>query len=319
MLNRLTIILIFMQLCMTSFGQKPTEKLSGNLVIFHAGSLAMPMKEIATAFKKLHPGVNILTESAGSVECARKITDLKKPCDIIASSDYTVIDKMLIPGHADWNLQFCSNELCIVFTDQSKYASAITTRNWFDVLMRKDVVFGRSDPNADPCGYRSVMAIQLAEKHHGKPGLAASMLLKDQKNIRPKEVDLLALLETRTVDYIFLYKSVAIQHKLRYIELPEEINLKNPALESLYHTATVEINGKEPGQKTVVSGEPMVYGITMLRTAPNREVAVAFIEFMLSEGKGMKILNDLGQPSVIPQKNQNFNKLPGSLKKFALP
>lgn len=308
-----------MLICMASIAQKTPVHLSGDLVIFHAGSLAMPIKEITAAFKKLHPGVNILTESAGSVECARKITDLKKPCDIMASSDYTVIDKMLIPVHTDWNLQFCSNELCIVFTDHSKYASVITTRNWFDVLMRKDVAFGRSDPNADPCGYRSVMAMQLAEKHYGKPGLASSMLTKDQKNIRPKEVDLLALLETRTVDYIFLYKSVAIQHKLRYIELPEEVNLKNPSLASLYSTASVEINGKEPGEKTTVRGEPMVYGITMLRDAPNREVAIAFIEFMLTEGKGMKILNDLGQPSVIPQKNQHFNKLPGSLKKFALP
>jgi molybdate/tungstate transport system substrate-binding protein len=230
-----------------------------------------------------------------------------------------VIDKMLIPGHADWNLQFCSNELCIVFTDHSKYADVITTRNWFDLLMRKDVAFGRSDPNADPCGYRSVMAMQLAEKHYGKPGLASAMLLKDQKNIRPKEVDLLALLETQTVDYIFLYKSVAIQHNLRYIELPEEVNLKNPSFASLYRTASVEINGKEPGKVITVRGEPMVYGITMLRNAPNRDVAIAFIEFMLTDGKGMKILNDLGQPSVIPQKNQHYNKLPGMLKKFALP
>jgi molybdate/tungstate transport system substrate-binding protein len=160
--------------------------------------------------------------------------------------------------------------------------------------------------------------MQLAEKHYGKPGLASSMLLKDQRNIRPKEVDLIALLETQTVDYIFLYKSVAIQHKLRYIELPEEINLKNPSLESLYNSVTVEINGKEPGKKITVRGEPMVYGMTILRNAPNREVAIVFIEFMLAEGKGMKILNDLGQPSVIPQKNRHYSKLPERLKKFAL-
>ena len=69
------------------FAQKQQQPLSGDLIIFHAGSLAVPMKEISAAFKKLHPEVNILMESAGSVECARKITDLSKACDILAAAE----------------------------------------------------------------------------------------------------------------------------------------------------------------------------------------------------------------------------------------
>ena len=296
-----------------------SQPLTGDLIIFHAGSLSVPMKEISAAFKQLHPGVNIMMESAGSVESARKITDLFKPCDIMASADYMVIDKMLIPKFASWNLKFVTNEMCIVFTDQSKYSDLISLKNWYDLLLKKDVAYGRADPNSDPCGYRSVMAMQLAEKYYKKPGLTSLLTSKDQNFMRPKEVDLVALLETRAVDYIFLYKSVAIQHKLRYLILPPEINLKEPEFASLYNTANVPINGKEPGQKVMMKGEPMIYGVTMPNSAPNKKNALAYLEFMLSPEHGIKILEKNGQPSVIPQQNRYYGKLPEKLRRFAIP
>lgn len=300
-----------------SFAQKPQKALSGDLVIFHAGSLSVPMKEIGAAFKKTHPEVNILMESAGSVESARKVTDLNKPCDIVASADYKVIDNMLIPKFSDWNIKFVSNEMCIVYTEKSRYASQINTKNWYEILQKKDVAYGRADPNSDPCGYRSVMTMQLAEKFYKQSGLASRLMAKDANYMRPKEVDLLAVLESGSVDYIFLYKSVAIQHKLKYLVLPSEINLKDPKFTDLYNTAAVSINGKEPGQKVMMKGEPMIYGVTLLNAAPNKPVALAFLQFMLSMDKGIKILEINGQPSVIPQRNPNFDKLPAELKPFA--
>jgi len=318
MLKKILLVLIAMPIIIfQAMGQTTTKPLSGDLIIFHAGSLSVPMKEIAAEFMKVNPGVKVLLEPAGSVECARKITDLNRPCDIMASSDYKVIDKMLIPKYADWNIRFASNEMCIVYSDKSKYRDQINAKNWFDVLMKKDVAFGRADPNADPCGYRSVMTMQLSEKYYKKPGLADQLCGKDQNYMRPKEVDLLALLESNAVDYIFLYRSVAVQHNLKYIILPEEINLKNPALSDQYKTATVQISGKQPGQQETMTGEAMVYGVTLLKDAPNREAGIAFLEFMLSKDKGMKIMEKDGQPSVIPLPVDGYDKLPPALKKFA--
>jgi len=299
------------------YAQKLRQPLSGDLVIFHAGSLSVPMKEISAAFKKLHPDVNILMESAGSVECARKITDLNKPCDIVATADYKVIDNMLIPKYCDWNIKFVSNEMCIVYTEKSRYASQINAKNWYNILLKKDVAYGRADPNSDPCGYRSVMTMQLAEKFYLKPGLANLLMTKDQNYMRPKEVDLVAILESQSVDYIFLYKSVAIQHNLKYLVLPAEVNLKDPKFADQYSSAVVAINGKEPGQKVMMKGEPMVYGVTLINSAPNKPVALAFLQFMLSKEQGIKILEKDGQPSVIPQQNPNFDKIPPLLKPYA--
>lgn len=288
----------------------------GQLVIFHAGSMAMPLKEIITAFNGIYPDVKILTEAAGSVACARKITDLNKICDVFISADYGVINTLLIPQYAEWNIKFAGNEMAIVYNEKSKYADKINSDNWHHVLLKDDVRYGRSDPNADPCGYRTVLTAKLSEKHYAKKGFASTLLEKHHKYIRPKEVDLLALLETGSVDYIFLYRSVAVQHNLQYIKLPDEINLKNDSLAELYAQVSIEINGSKPAEKEVVRGEPMAYGITIPKDAPNKKAALLFVKFMLSE-KGQDIMEKNGQHSLIPSISDTYNAIPEDLKKYA--
>jgi molybdate/tungstate transport system substrate-binding protein len=290
---------------------------SEQLIIFHAGSLAVPFKEISEEFKAKHPSVKIILEATGSRICARKIADLKKPCDIMASADYTVIDNLLIPEHTDWNIKFASNEMAIVYGENSKQANNINTENWFDILLQKDVAFGRSDPNSDPCGYRALLVTILAEKFYEKPGLVDAIKSKDQQYIRPKEVDLLALLETGVIDYIFLYRSVAVQHNLKYLVLPDEINLKTASLSDFYKTASVSLTGKQPGTFITKTGEPIIYGVTIPKNAPNRKLAMTFLTFLLETDSGGAILEKNGQSFVVPSITETFNKLPESLKIYA--
>jgi molybdate/tungstate transport system substrate-binding protein len=234
----------------------------------------------------------------------------------MASADYAVIDKMLIPKFADYNIKFASNELCVVYSEKSRYANQINAKNWMDILLKSDVAFGRSDPNSDPCGYRTEMMLQLAEKFYKKNGLNKNFVSKDKEFIRPKETDLLALLETNTIDYIFLYRSVAVQHKLKFIVLPDAINLKNTAFTSEYASSKVEINGSKPGEKQTMTGEPMIYSFTILRNAPNKAAAIAFAEFLLQKNKGQAIMTRNGQPSVVPSKVDNYDKVPSQLQPF---
>ena len=300
----------------TLFGALGASK---ELIIFHAGSLSVPIKAMVDAFKNENPGVTVYLEAAGSRECARKITDLKKPCDVMASADYSVITTLLIPDYADWNIKFAGNEMAIVYTPKSKRAGEITRDNWFEILKDKDILFGRADPNSDPCGYRAVLTIKLAEKYYNKPGLTDILLKKNTEYIRPKETDLLAFLETNAIDFIFLYRSVALQHDLKYLILPDEINLKKAEFAQFYKSVSVDLTGKEPGATITQVGEPMIYGVTIPRSAPNTELAKKFIIFMLSKEKGMAIMEREGQPSLVPASEETFNKIPAELKQFALP
>ena len=274
---------------------------SGKLTMFHAGSLSVPLAAMEKAFEAKYPGVDLQREPAGSQKCARKITDVGKPCDIMASADYKVIDKLLIPGYADWNIRFATNQLVLCYTDKSAYADKVNVDNWYEILQKKDVVWGHSDPNLDPCGYRSLMVIQLAEKALKKPGLYKKLLAnRPKENVRPKSVELISLLQTGNMDYAWEYLSVAVQHGLKYIVLPDEINLGNYKYDNVYKQAFVEVTGKKPGTHMIIKGKSCTYGVTMIKEAPNPEAAMAFLEYMLDPKGGLKILKEMGQPPFIP-------------------
>ncbi len=292
------------------------SSIQGELIIFHAGSLSVPFKQIAAAFKESYPGVTVYLEPAGSVACARKITDLNRPCDVFASADYKIIDKFLIPNYTTWSIKFAGNEMVIAYFENSTFAEEINALNWYDILRRDEPIFGRSDPNQDPCRYRTVLTMKLAEKMYQIPGLADQLQDKNRNYIRPKEVDLIALLETNAIDYMFIYRSVAIQHGLKIISLPDEINLSNPDYKDDYSTVSVEINGKTPQSKVTMNGEPMIYGVTILNEAPNKKIARLFLEFLLTEDKGLDILEDAGQPPLPQIVSDHYSHIPKSLRKF---
>jgi len=287
------------------------------LIVFHAGSLSVPFERILDGFRKEHPRLEVFKEIAGSRECARKISDLRKPCDIFASADYLVIDSLLIPSFADWNLKFATNEMVIVYGDKSRRSNDINRGNWFDILLDDNIPLGRSDPNADPCGYRTIFTLKLAEMFYHKRGLADQLLIKNPEYVRPKEVDLLSLLEAGELDYVFLYRSVAEQHHLKYLSLPDSINLKNAELEDVYRNVTVVLSGKKPGETITQVGGSIVYGVTIPNNAPHPELAKQFIHFLLNKEKGLKIMEQLGQPTVVPSACDQFDKLPDELKHYA--
>jgi molybdate/tungstate transport system substrate-binding protein len=296
---------------------KTNSSISGELVIFHAGSLSVPFQQIADSFQSQYQQVDVKLEAAGSVDCARKITDLNKKADIMASADYKVIDELLIPDYTGWLIKFAANEMALVYDEDSKYADKINKDNWTDILLRNDVYYGRSDPDSDPCGYRTVLTAKLAESYYNKIGFAEKLLKKDKNFMRPKETDLLALLESNTLDYIFLYRSVANQHNLESLLLPDSVNLGNPSLSGHYAKVGVDIAGKKPGEKITIKGEPMVYGVTMLKNAPNPSAAKAFLKFLLSGDKGLKIMEKNGQPTIVPAKTQTYENIPEEFKQYA--
>jgi molybdate/tungstate transport system substrate-binding protein len=285
------------------------------LIIFHAGSLSVPLKQISKEYEKKHPGTKIFLESAGSLVCARKVTELKKPCDIVASSDYFVIDELLIPDYTSWGIRFATNEMVIAFTEKSKYHNEITPDNWMELLQRKDVIYARSDPDSDPCGYRTVFTFMLAEKFYKLPGLTEKMKVKNKEYIRPKEVDLVALMESNVIDYMFQYKSVVLQHNLKYVELPKEINLSDPTKSNIYSAVSTEVAGNKPGNRMKVSGDYINYSVTIIDNAPHKEEAINFLEFMLS-AEGQEIYRKNGQEPIIPFSTEQSDKLPPKLLKY---
>jgi molybdate/tungstate transport system substrate-binding protein len=305
-MKKIIFLLVLLALATTSFAKD-------KVIIFHAGSLSVPFTEIEKAFEAKYPQYDVQREASGSRAAARKITDIKKPADVMASADYKVIDNLMIPNHAKFNAQFATNEMAIAFTGKAKYANQITADNWPEIFLKDGVKVGHSDPNMDPCGYRSMLVTKLAEDYYKMPGLFDKLFgygdsyqhgdeNKAKVIVRPKETDLLGLIEAGMYDYLYIYKSVAEQHHLKYLTLPEEVSLKSAKFADQYKKATFQINGKKPGEWITKKGGPMVYGITVAENSispANKKGAVLFVKFVLSE-QGQEIMKKNGQGVIDP-------------------
>ena len=294
-MTRTPLLLVVCGLALGTSRGAAQAPVTGPLVVFNAGSLARPFSDLLRAFRSRHPEVTPAQENSGSLEAARKLTDLGKIPDLIGVADYGVIAKLLIPKHAQWYATFARNAMVLIHTEQSIGAGEINGQNWWQVLQRPGVRAGRSDPTLDPNGYRSLMVFQLAEQFYRQPGLAARLERAfPSKYIRPKEADLTALVQAGELDYSWSYASIARTTGLPYVSLPRDIDLSDPKLAKWYSQASVRLPGQSRGGRDSVEfrGEPIVYALTIPTAAPHPQTAAAFVRFVLSpEGQSILTAN----------------------------
>lgn len=265
------------------------------ITVFHAASLARTFKQASDAFIADQPQYRVRLEVSGSQTAARKVAELGMRADVIALADVRVIDDILIPEHAAWKVVFATNELVIAHAAHSRFTEEITTDNWPTVLLRPGVRLGRVDPDLAPLGYRTLHSWQLAEKHYDdhkdlaqklRARCAASHVMSD-------EAELVRLLVSRSIDYAFLYRSTAFDQRLKITRLPPSCSLGDRERAALYARARVDVRMKWGERRMAITGAPILYGLTIPRTAPNPAGGAAFVDFLLGE-HGNQILKTSG-------------------------
>ncbi len=283
-------------------GPAAAQAVAGPLTVFNAGSLALPMRDLLRAFQAQHPGIRPAQESSGSLEAARKLTELGKIPDVVAVSDFHVIPAVLIPEHATWYVSFARNAMVLIHTARSRGADEITAANWPDILLRPGVRTGRSEPALDPNGYRTLMVLQLVEAQRGQPGLATRLLAAmPERWVRAKSSDLVALVQAGELDYAWSYTNIAQATRLPYVRLDPTVDLSDPARADWYRQASVRLPGatRSPADSITISGEPIVFALTIPVRAPNPRAAAAFVRFLFS-GAGQEILRRSGFTVIFP-------------------
>ncbi|MFN2317674.1 MAG: substrate-binding domain-containing protein [Gemmatimonadales bacterium] len=283
-------------------GPVAAQAVSGPLIVFNAGSLALPMRDLLRAFQAQHPGIRPAQESSGSLEAARKLTELGKIPDVVAVADFNVIPAVLIPKEATWYVSFARNAMVLIHTARSRGASEITADNWPEILLRPGVRTGRSEPALDPNGYRTLMVLQLVEAQRRQPGLADRLLAAmPERWVRGKSSDLVALVQAGELDYAWSYTNIAQATRLPFVRLGPEVDLSDPARADWYRQASVRLPGatRAPSDSITITGEPILFALTIPTRAPNPSAAAAFVRFTLSDA-GQDILRRSGFTVVFP-------------------
>jgi molybdate/tungstate transport system substrate-binding protein len=288
------------------------------VVVFHASSLSAVLGDVAEAFPRQDPQVRIRLEPSGSQVAVRKVTELGMRADIVAVADAALIDKMMIPSHATWNVVFATNEIVIAHKDHSKWTDQITAQNWPEVLIRGGVRLGRADPDTAPIGYQTLMVWQLAESS-GALGSAGVQLTEkllshcSKDHVVHDEAELLGLLESRAIDYAFMFRSTAEDHHLKILALPPEINLSRQDQAARYRSAQVEIRMKQGQGGTRVAGAPVTYGLAIPTRAPHPDAAARFIAFLLGPA-GSRLFERRGFHAISPAQCASCAGLPAPLR-----
>jgi molybdate/tungstate transport system substrate-binding protein len=252
------------------------------LVLYCAGSLARALTAASDSFSQMKGGVVVHLESAGSLETARKLTDLGRIPDFIALADREVFSQLLEPTFVRDDIPFARNRMVLIYSPQSRGAGQLSGDAWWRVLGEPGVEVGRSDPSQDPAGYRTLLLFKLAARHYGEPELD-DLLLRSApaRNIRPKSADLIALLQTGELDYAWGYESVAASANLPYRILPKEIDLSSPGDSARYAQVTVSVDMGR-GRRLEFHGSPIVFSVAVPQAAPHARIGAAFLDYLRS-------------------------------------
>lgn len=283
------------------------------LTIFAAGTLAAPFRQLDTQFEQQHSGTTVQPLFGGSVMMAKRITNLHQQADLIAVADYNVITKYLFAGvdaqaYATWYIGFARNAVTLVYTDKSKFAGEITPANWYQILARPGVEIGRSDPDTDPSGYQTVQMLNLAESYYKSAGLAAKILANaPQTNMRDTETALISALQLGQIDYLAIYRSDALQHHFRYLDLPAQIDLSDPHDANLYTKAVAHTKGGD------LTGTPIVYAITIPANARHPELAQEYLKLLLGP-EGQAVFKQNGFGTIAPAYVVHADAVPKTLR-----
>jgi molybdate/tungstate transport system substrate-binding protein len=253
-----------------AFGVVPTS--GGTVSVVYAASLVRTMEGPLASSLRRDTGVQFSGEAKGSNALAHLIQAGLRTPDVFISAD-----PKLLNGLAPTYVVFGSARMVVAFSLRSPHAQLLEqaaggTRSILDVLADSSIRVGRTDPQLDPKGARTIRTLNLLGAHYHRPDEAQAVLQHSQAY--PEE-DLAVRVESGELDAGFFYSTETPGRGLRVVELPADSNL---------------------------SGE-VTYAIAAMPNAPHPQAAQTFLDFVL-RGPGRPLLEAAGvqyfsQPKVI--------------------
>jgi molybdate transport system substrate-binding protein len=245
--------------------------------VFHADSLAGPMRDLKKAFEARHANVTIALTSGVSRDLAGRILKGDR-CDVFAPSSPAVIDQDLMGKKvagtdldaATWYVVFSANEMVVI----TAKGNPLGIRRIAD-LAGPQVKFARITGEKDLATNRTIEFVKRAAAAEGKEDLAQKIIdsaPSDPANPVTVPSLLAAVKEGRASAGIVYYSAaVAARGDVDIVRFADSVNLSD----SIRNAATVPA------------------------TARDTKNAMEFVAFLLSaEAQG--ILKETGQPPVVP-------------------
>jgi molybdate transport system substrate-binding protein len=224
------------------------------LNVFAASSLTDAFEEIAIAFEKQNPDVDITFNFAGSSTLATQITQ-GAPTDVFASADTTQMQVVVDAGFARGESTIFTRNRLVVITPSD---SEIMT---LEDLVKPGVLLVLAESNV-PIGRYSRQALENLNETYGADFSANVLanLVSEEPNVK----QVATKVELGEADAAIVYVTdAALLKNVRAIEIPDDAN--------------------------VIASYP----IATITTSEELELAQGFVDFVLSE-EGQEIFGKYG-------------------------
>ena len=254
-----------------------TVATAGVVEVFHADSLAGPMRELKKAFEAKNKDATVNLTSGVSKQLAERILQ-GDGCDVFAPSSPAVVDQDLmnkkVAGSdrdaASWYVIFSANEMVVI----TAKGNPLAIRQVSD-LAKPEVRFVRVTAEKDLAAGRTIEFLKRAAALEGKPELAQKIMDASAPDAsKPASVPetVRAVREgSASAGVVYYSAAVAARDGVDIIRFPASVN----GSDSIRNAALV------PG------------------TAKNPKEANDFVRFLLT-AEAQAILAETGQPPVVP-------------------
>jgi molybdate/tungstate transport system substrate-binding protein len=310
MFVRKVVALALIGFAMAALTASPAAAASGNVQVYYAASLlALNNNSIGPAFAD-KTGYDYEGFPLGSQTIVNELKAGQIMPDVVQFADASLNAQLMGDSNNNlekWYVTWAKTKLVIGFNPNSQYAADFVKVQqgkipWYKALEQSGLRFGRTDPNADPKGYRIIMSLSMAQAYYNLNHFVSDILgpidnpdptgaNSHSPEVFP-EATLVSQLSSGNLDAGTFYLPEAKAAGIDYINLPAKFAFGSQSWAWL--DATQRYTG--PNGVTI-TGSPIVYTMSIPSTVQNENGAVAFCHFVLSS-KAKKMGKAIGLGSV---------------------
>lgn len=222
------------------------------LIVYSADAYVSEANYLLSAYHN-ESGFSVLNaKGGGSFADAREISQGDPANAFVSVSKSSYSQSYLGSRYSGWAIAFASDQLVLAYSNSTQtalvnsivaeFGSALKTNSTQDYtsayenLTSGKVKVGISNPSSDPAGLRGWISLEIAgELYAGKESLFTSRIVANGGvSNSTSAAELVTPLTTGNIQFLFIYKSVAVSDRLPYIELSNYTNFGNASMEGFY-------------------------------------------------------------------------------------
>ena len=296
------------------------------LVIYSADAYVPEVAALASGFTSQTGIQTSPPKGGGSFALAQQIAQGNPVSVFVSVAKSAVSSSYLKNVSSGWAIAFAGDQMTIAYSNASAqspeaeklisaYQTAVATNAtsaWFEFfsnLSSGSVKVGISNPSADPAGFRGWLVLEAAGKlYAGNESYFVSRMLGSSGNTTgASAAELVAPLESGQIQFLFIYKSSAVAHKLNYFQLPTAVNFGNASYSKFYSQFTYAL------PSGVESGSPILLFVTVPSDATNPSGSLEFVSYIVQHSS---TLQSFGLTPLNPSVLYNETSVPEAIQRL---